>query len=372
MRTTPAILFALAVLLAACAPVGTRELSEVVLASSDGARKIRYVYGSSDTMVLNGRERRLGSAVGEAAENVAYAVPSARRVAGDPYLMTSLDRSFTPPIEAARIPLSSDLRVRTNAPVARALYFDGSRWFTLGRDLPGNRTVTVAPAPKSGRLRGVGSLTPAEADAIASALEAPGGPVLLAVLPEGASADALGSEVFAPRPDDGLDEYRHTALWIQRTVPVDASAYSPPSDERIFDVVARGQQGEDPDEDRFVLLPDRDALRAFWNDVHASSFTPPPVPDVRFGRETLIGIRLSQRPSGGYGIEIEGVTRDDGDVYVDVRLTEPGPDEVATTALTTPWVLVRVLGVDARVVWFRDADTGELIAVAREGGSDVF
>lgn len=371
-RTIPSMLILLAVLVAACAPVGTRELHEVVLVTQGGATKLRYAYGTADTMVLNARERQLGERVGNAAEETPYAVSGARRVNGDPYLRTAVDRPFEPPLDVARIPLSSDLRVRTHAPVARALYFDGSSWLSLGRDLEAGRTFTVAPAPTSGRLRGVGSLTPAEADAIADAVARPGGATLVALLPDDAFEDRPETEVLAARPPDGLDEYRHTALWIQTGLAVDPSAYVAPAEERIFDVVARGDQGEDPGEDRYGLIEDRDDLRTFWNEVHASSFTPPPLPDVRFGRETLLGIRLAARPSGGYGIEVAEVTREDGALFVDLRLTEPGADEVATAAITTPWALVRVLGVDASVVWFRDADTNELIAVARGGETEVF
>lgn len=373
MRTIPTLFLVLAGLLAACAPVGTRELHEVVLASADGATKLRYVYGSADTMVLNGRVRGIGDTVGDAAQDVSYAVAGARRVDGDPYLATAVDRPLEPPMTVARIPLTSDLRVRTSAPVARALYFDGSRWHSLGRDLTAGRTLNVAPGPTSGRLRGVGSLTPAEADAIANAIAASGRPALVALLPEGTFADRAETQALAARPADGLDEYRHTALWIQRGLPVDAAAYAPPADDSIVEVVASGDQGEAPGEDTFVLLDDPEALLRFWNAVHAASFAPPPVPDARFERETLLGVRLAERPSGGYGVEIENVTVEDGEAYVDVRTTEPAEGELSTTVVTTPWVLVRVLGVEASVAWFRDAESGELIAVARgEDRGSVF
>lgn len=372
MRIPLSMLFVLAALLAACAPVGTRELHEVVLVSASGASKLRYAYGTADTMVLNGRERRLGAPVGGAAEDVPFAVAGARRVDDAPYLRTGVARPFDAPLEVARIPLSSDLRVRVNAPVARALYFDGSTWLSLGRDLEANRTVTVAPAPRSGGLRGVGSLTPAEADAIASAVARPGRPTLVALLPDDAYGSDARTRVLAPRPEDGLDEYRHTAVWIQSGLEVDPAAYVPPPQERIFDLVARGDRGEDPGEDAYLLLTGPDALRTFWNAVHDSPSTPPPVPEVRFGRETLVGVRLSARPSGGYGVEVEAVSHEDGALHVDLRLVEPAPGAVTTASITTPWVLVRVLGVDAEVVWFRDADTGELVAVARGDQSEVF
>lgn len=370
MRTISTTLLALVALLAACDPVASRELHEVVLVEPAGSTKVRYVYGDADRMVLNAPVRELGGVVGDAAEGVPYAVSSARTVDGAPYLATGIDRAFGAPLTVRRIPLSSDLRLVTHAPLERALYFDGERWLSLGRDLESGRTTTVVPAPVSGRLRGVGSLTPAEADAIARTIAEAGRPTVVAVLPEGRVAAITGAPALAASPPDGLEEYRHTALWIQRDIRTDASAYTPPAEGRIHDVVGRGEQGDDPGEDRFVRIADADELRAFWNAVHGGSFSPPPVPDADFDRETLLGVRLSERSTGGYGIDIDSVAREGDELYVDVRLTEPAEDAVTTQALTTPWVLVRVLGVDADVAWFRDADSGELIAVARdeEGG----
>lgn len=370
MRTIPTILLALTLLASACAPVGSRELHEVALVEPGGATKLRYVYGDADRMVLNARERAIGGLVGDAAEGVAYAVPASRTIDGAPYLRTSLDRSFEAPIRVDRVPLSSDLQVSTSVAVERALYYDGTRWLTLGRDLEAGRTRTVAATPASGRLRGAGSLTPAEADALATELEEDA-PVVVAVLPSEEAAAITGAPSLAPRPEDGLEEYRHTVLWVQRGLGVDASAWAPPPEDLVAEVVARGDQGEDPGEDRFVLIRDDEALRRFWNAAHANAFTPPASPGARFGRETLLGVRLSARPTGGYGVELVDVFREEGDLVAEVRLTEPQEGAVVTQAVTTPWLLARILGVDASVLWVRDADTGELIAVARADGGDA-
>lgn len=365
MRTPLSFAFLLAALLAACAPVGSRELHEVVLAADDGAVRLRYLYGSADTVSLDGRERELGRLAGDAAEGDPYGVAAARTVDGAPLLRASLDATLAAPLSVARIPLTTDLRLTTRDAVARAYYFDGRRWFDLGRDLEAGRTTTVVPRPVATPLRSAGALTPAEADALASGLASEGRPLVVAVLPEEALAgeDALAG--LAARPPDGLDEYRHSLLWLQHGLETDAGAYRAPARRGLFEVVASGDQGNDPGRDRFVLIDDRDALRSFWNEVHASAFTPPPLPEARFGRETLLGVRLTERPSGGYRIEVDRVVREDDELFVDVRLIEPAEGSLSTTALTTPWTLVRVLGVDAGVVWFRDPEGGALFAVAR-------
>lgn len=382
MRTLLLAPLFLAVLLAACAPVGSRELHDVVLVDQDGATRLRYAYGSADTLPLEDRDLQLGRIAGESAEDVPFGVAAARLVDGDPLLRSSLEVELEPPLRVARIPLTTDLLVVTTRAVPRSFYFDGQRWFELPRDLDAGVTITAVPRPVASPLRGTAALTPAEADAVAGGLAADARPLVVAVLDDGASPggeDADGSEPVAgdgdaidapqarltPSPPGGLDEYRYSAFWVQRSVTTDPDAYRAPARPTLSEVIARGDQGTDPGRDRFVLIEDQDELRSFWNAVQASSFRPEQVPEADFSRETVVGIRLAERPSGGYGIEIVDVGAEDGELFVDVRLVEPAPDALATTVVTTPWILVRALGVDASVVWFRDPDDGALFAVAR-------
>jgi hypothetical protein len=360
------LLALLPILLAvACAPVGTRELHDVALFDPNGALRYRYAYGSADTLPLDGRDLALGRVVGDAAESTAYAVAGARTVGESPFLRDEVEPTVAPPVEVARIPLTTDLQVTTQRPVARAYYFDGARWFELPRDLPAGVTRAVVPVPVTRPLRGAASLTPAEADALAAGLGARGQPLILATLAD----DALPGDdphPFAASAPQGLDEYRHSAFWLQPRLTTDASAYRAPPERLIYDVVAQGGQGAAPPRDTFVVLSDEDELRSFWNAVQANALTPPPPPELRFDRETILGVRLAQRPTGGYGIEVAGVERDGDELFVDVLLREPAEDAIVTQALTQPWAIVRVLGVEANVVWFRDPAGGGLFAVARD------
>jgi hypothetical protein len=364
----PLVPLLLLVLLAACAPVGSRELHEVVVLGPDGSTRLGYAYGSADALPLPDGDVALGPVVGDAAREAPFAVAGARSVDGAPLLQRELDATVEAPLTVARIPLTTDLRVTTAREVPRAYYFDGARWFELPRDLAAGVDRTVVPRPVAAPLRGAGALTPAEADAVAAGLGRDGAPRVVAVLAEAAELP----EAASPRPPDGLDEYRHTALWVQRRLPTDEDAYRPEPRRSLFEVVATGDQGADPGRDRFVLIDDEDALRSFWNAVHAGALDPPPRPEARFGRETLLGVRLAQRPSGGYRIEVERVVREDDQVFVDVRLVEPAEGAPVTTALTSPWALLRVLGVDASVAWFRDPEDGALFAVARADDAGPF
>ncbi len=384
MRTHLLAPLLLAVLLAACAPVGSRELHEVVLIDQDGATRLRYVYGSADTLPLGDRDIELGRTAGDAADAAEFGVAGARLVDGAPLLRDAPPVELEAPLRVARIPLTTDLRVVTTRAIPRSFYFDGQRWFELPRDLSAGVTVTAVPRPVGTPLRGTASLTPDEADAVAAGLAEEGRPLVIAELAGDAANtevgdDASGQDVsrqdasrqdasstgIGPRPPGGLDEYRYSAYWLQRSVITDVSAYRAPARRTVYEVVARGDQGVDPGRDRFVLIEDQDELRSFWNAVQAASFRPDAVPEADFGRETVLGVRLAERPSGGYRIEVVDVHEEGGELFVDVRLVEPAADALATSVVTTPWILVRVLGVDASVVWFRDPDGGALFGVAR-------
>lgn len=368
MRHVPLYAILLLVLVGACAPVGTRELHDVALFEPDGATRYRYVYGSADLLPLDGVDRQLGRTVGDAFDDTAQVVAAARIVDGAPFLRATSEETIDPPLEVGRIPLTTDLRLVTTAAVERSYYFDGDRWFELPRDLAAGVTRTVVPVPVSKPFRGAASLTPAEADALAARLGAGGIARVVAMVP---SARLAGEtpHPFAASAPEGLDEYRYSAFWIQERLATDTDAYEPPPERFIFDVVARGGQGAAPLRDRFEVLTDEDELRTFWNAVQADAFAPAPLPELRFDRETVLAIRLAERPTGGYAIDVAGVELDDDELFVDVVLREPAADAVVTQAVTSPWVLVRVLGTEATVVWFRDPDSGELFAVARGVGS---
>ena len=91
----------------------------------------------------------------------------------------------------------------------------------------------------------------------------------------------------------------------------------------------------------------------------------PPLPDVDFRRETIVAAFAGTKPSGGYGIGIERVTLEGNDVYLDLNETEPAADTITTQALTSPWVMLRILRGDINAAWFRNAADGALFGVAQ-------
>jgi hypothetical protein len=257
-----------------------------------------------------------------------------------------------------RIPLTTDVQLRTLTATRAVLYFDGNAWFVLGEDDQAGLDVRVTPRPRNARLRGLGELTLAEADAIAAYLEGLGEPLVVSVLE--------GDDV-PRRSVDGVAEYRATALHVQTGLATDESAFRPAPRTVQWEVITGGQQAVNVTRPTYRLLRDEGELRSLWNQLHGAQLRVPPLPAADFQRETVLAVMMGQRPTGGYAVAVQGVTLEGGDLFVDVRLTEPAPDAMTTSALTSPWTLVRVLRSGIAAAWFRDADTGQLLGVARRG-----
>jgi hypothetical protein len=337
--------------LVSCAPDSESSLHEVNLFGAEYAR-ISYFYGLPGQLDLGGREVTLERSSGRSTEPLAVA--EALRVDGRPYLLEGLPALQQAPSEVARVGGSSDLRVRVGQDAAQILYFDGQLWFTLLEDARAGTNVRVVPRQRFSGLQGLGELTRSEADALARYLEK-GGPVAVTVL------DTIPS---APRTVVGLAEYLRTGLYLQRPVHQLAEPVRTAGQDVVFDVLASGSLASGVDEPTWQLITDATALRTLWNRLHASQLTVPEAPAVDFSRNSVLALLLGSKPTGGYGIELTDMTLDAGEVYADVRFTEPAADAFTTQAFTSPWLLVRVLRPDLEAIFLRDADTGQLIGVA--------
>lgn len=73
-------------------------------------------------------------------------------------------------------------------------------------------------------------------------------------------------------------------------------------------------------------------------------------PAVDFTRETAVFLLGGQRNTGGYSVEVRGVTLEGETLVVDGEVQAPPPGSVTTQALTSPY---RVIAVNGRGI--RDA-----------------
>jgi hypothetical protein len=93
---------------------------------------------------------------------------------------------------------------------------------------------------------------------------------------------------------------------------------------------------------RQLVIRDPATWSQFWSELGAGVR-----PQVDFGRDLVIAVASGERSSGGHDIEVQRVTRAGGDLRIEVLRTSPGPNCMATAALTQPVdvVLVPAAGV---------------------------
>ena len=128
-----------------------------------------------------------------------------------------------------------------------------------------------------------------------------------------------------------------------RTIPIlvlasiSAACMGPaPSEELPVTRLAKGQHSLQT-EQQFEVITGQAQFRHLWSRFDAGA---PPALD--FTRETAIAVFMGERPTGGYAIHVDSVTRSDGELLVAVVLQAPGSECMTTQAFTQPYEMVSV------------------------------
>jgi len=96
-------------------------------------------------------------------------------------------------------------------------------------------------------------------------------------------------------------------------------------------------------EARRMVIQEANTWAEFWSELGVGNR-----PAVDFTRDIVIAVAAGERPSGGYEIAVNQVTRTNGELRVEVRETTPGPNCRSTSSLTQPVDVVVVQGVKPR------------------------
>ena len=358
--------------LTSCLPEADEGLSlhdvSLYVAAESAATLYGYFYGPPTDVSVGGRALTLS----EGRTDDPLAVPSALLVNGEPTLNQRLAPLNATPLNVQRTRFSTDLIVSANEDLGTVAYYDGSLWFTLTEAVSAGEERRVVPRERVSGLFGLGELTREEASAFERLLTERG-PVVVAALPERRTG---------ARNVGGLSEYRRTALFTQEGLETEMSSAnqegategSGSSDANesaetglTWEELAKGSQASGGESPRFFVATSRAELENLWGLAYGGLLTPPEVPDVDFSTESVAGMFLGQRPTGGYSVDVQGVSLEDGEVYLQVDVTEPAQGAITTQALTNPWVMVRINQPDLSNAWFREVDSGELLGVARAG-----
>jgi len=341
-------------LLVSCMPNddAVLNLHDIALYGAEQSTVRGYFFGTPRRLALGTGETTV--ALSEGRSDDPFAVTGALLIDGAPNVQEML-APIESPIRVARLPFSSDVLLTSSGNTGAVVYFDGAVWFDLAPEVNAGVNQRVVPRQRLEGLRNLAELTNDEATMLERAL-APQAPFVLAELP-------------APdrplRNTSGISDYRRSDFYLQTSLPVSEEATTSSVVEPRFTVLAEGDNATVNSAD-FAIAASDTALIALWNVAYGNQLAQPPLPEVDFRRESVIAIFIGQRPNGGYGIELEQVTIEDGEVYISVRETEPAEDAITTQALTSPWVMLSVTRPELEVAWIRDAETDDLIAVARQ------
>ena len=100
----------------------------------------------------------------------------------------------------------------------------------------------------------------------------------------------------------------------------------------------------------------REVVARNAEEFKALQVSPPPggaIPKIDFATTMVVGVYVGTRPSGGHSVEITRIERDGADLVVTYRERAPGPDEMATMVMTSPFQLVTTAAFSGRVRFVR-------------------
>jgi hypothetical protein len=90
-----------------------------------------------------------------------------------------------------------------------------------------------------------------------------------------------------------------------------------------------------------AVIRDSTAWAVFWTQAHTLVEPTPPIPPVNFADSMLLVAALGTRSSGGHTVTVDSVARG-ATLRAFVTTVTPGPDCMATLAITWPVQVVRV------------------------------
>ncbi|MDC4227766.1 MAG: protease complex subunit PrcB family protein [Candidatus Manganitrophus sp.] len=93
---------------------------------------------------------------------------------------------------------------------------------------------------------------------------------------------------------------------------------------------------------RFEVV-DREALfEALFTEIHSDQLPPPSPPKIDFEKSLVVFVSTEEKPSAGYRIVVDEVTRDDETLRVKIRVEAPPRDQFQATVMTRPYVLIKI------------------------------
>ncbi|MGQ9735609.1 MAG: protease complex subunit PrcB family protein [Thermaceae bacterium] len=314
---------------------GGYRVGEAQLLFPEATERWTYFYGEPQEVglsVASQREHheevlRLTEPKGESL----WAVPGALFVNGLP-LYRETGPALAPVGETVHGAFDGRLRIRARSDLASVWLYDGRGWVKLTGNLERGREIII-PKPPSYTTPTFSNLLLRETQVLLREILARRGnkPVVVYEL----QAPVLRPLPFNPPPVF----YRAQALGIQYGVEVEILPPPPPT-YRILDKGPLSAYRETTPKAILALNPNRFAEG--WELVVGNRIPRPAAPQVDFGNRAAAFFFWGLKPTGGYGMDVVGVSRVGNTARVVLDLTTPKPGTILTQALTSPYVIVEL------------------------------
>jgi PrcB C-terminal len=115
--------------------------------------------------------------------------------------------------------------------------------------------------------------------------------------------------------------------------------------------IEKGEQSN-IDQATQVVVRDAAAWRALWQ-RHAPDR---PMPQIDFGKESVVAIFLGSKPTAGYNVTIVSTTEGGGALIVRYREARPAAGAITAQVITFPYHIVAIPKVTATNVRFERAE----------------
>lgn len=102
--------------------------------------------------------------------------------------------------------------------------------------------------------------------------------------------------------------------------------------------LARGQYAADVSGRRAVLAKNIDEYHRLWSELVADG----DAPEVHLDGKAAVFLLAGQRNTGGWSIDAQGVTLEDGTAVIHAKVVAPARGAIVSQALTSPWAIVLV------------------------------
>jgi len=141
---------------------------------------------------------------------------------------------------------------------------------------------------------------------------------------------------------------------VAQDVPADATPVAQGGVETVVTLASQAIR-----EPRRQLVETQAAWEAVWAESSANVLPQPPTPSVDLSEHVLVVLAMGGRPTGGYSISAEALSRRDADLWLTVVERSPGPGCMVTQATTAPLTVVLVPRTGGQLYMVERSETTE-------------